>query len=52
MLTVNFYNPCKPLVLEEFEEILSKTGSPAIWVGDLNPHSPLWRSQDFDSMVK
>lgn len=49
MHIVNCYNQCKS-VLEELEEILRKTGSPAIWVEGFNAHSPLWESQDMDSI--
>lgn len=52
LVIVNCYNPCKPLVLLELEEMMSKTGSSAIWVGDFNAHSPLWGSQDMDSNGK
>lgn len=41
---ISFYNPCKPLVLAEFEELLNIT-PPVVWVGDFNAHNPLWGSQ-------
>lgn len=46
---INCYNPCKPLVQAEFEDILDRVGTPIIWVGDYNAHNPLWGSIEKDS---
>ena len=45
---LNYYNPCKTLVMSDFDDIMGKTRSPVIWVGDFNAHSPLWGSDHRD----
>lgn len=49
MSLINFYNPCKPLILSEIEGIINKVTSPIIWVGNFNAHNPLWGSQQRDA---
>lgn len=39
---VNCYNPPNPLMFSELEEVMEKTGSRTVWVGDFNAHNPLW----------
>ena len=45
---VNFYNPCKMLKTEIFDEIMEKVEGPVVWVGDFNAHNPLWGSEGRD----
>ena len=42
---VNYYNPCKAIIVSELEEVMGQVGSPCIWVGDFNAHNPLWGSR-------
>ena len=46
---LNYYNPCKPLVLSDFDDTMEKVRCPVIWVGDFNAHNPLWGSDHRDS---
>ena len=46
---VNFYNPCKPIVLAELDEVMDKVGGHVVWAGDFNAHNPLWGSSRVDS---
>lgn len=39
---INLYNPCKQLVIFEFDEIMEHVRGPVIWVGDFNAHNPVW----------
>jgi len=36
---INYYNPCKSLVLLDFDEIMEKVRCPVIWIGDFNAHN-------------
>lgn len=40
-----FYNPWKPLILPEPEEIMNKIRASVIWVNDFNAHNPQQGSQ-------
>ena len=33
---LNYYNPCKPLILSDVDDIMEKVKCPVIWVGDFN----------------
>jgi len=45
---INYYNPCKSLVLLDFDEIMEKVRCPVIWIGDFNAHNPIWGSDHRD----
>lgn len=46
---INFYNPCKQLVLSELDKVRECVNTPVIWVGDFNSHNPLWGSNKKDN---
>lgn len=41
---INLYNPCKQLVMSEFDEIMEHVRGSVIWVWDFNARNPLWGS--------
>lgn len=45
----HFYNPCRELSVEMFDEISGELGSTEIWCGDFNAHNSLWGSTHTDS---
>ena len=46
---LNYYNPCKTLVMADFDDIMAKVRCPVIWAGDFNVHNPLWGSDHRNS---
>lgn len=46
---LNYYNPCRQLVLSEMEALVSEISTPIVWTGDFNAHKPLWGSQGKDA---
>lgn len=46
---INFYNPCKKLVLSELEQIEGLNEDRVIWCGDFNAQSMLWGGLETDS---
>jgi len=45
---INMYNPCEPLVMSDFDELMGQVKTPSIWVGYYNAHNPLWGSDRRD----
>lgn len=45
---LNYHNPCQPLVLSDFDEIMEKIRCPVVWIGDFNAHNPLCGSDHRD----
>lgn len=45
---VNFYNPCKKLSKETFDNIIGEITNKMVWCGDFNAHSTLWGSTHTD----
>lgn len=41
---VNFYNPCRKLSKETFNNIIGEVPNQMVWCGDFNAHSTLWGS--------
>lgn len=39
---INYYNPCKKLILEKLKEVHGQDNHRVIWYGDLNAHNTLW----------
>ena len=42
VVIIYYYNPCKPLELNELEEVEGQDRNNVIWCGDFNAHNTLW----------